>query len=114
MLGRLIVRGQFLTKPIYTNYTSTRKIKGGYGFPRIFSSCHVLNLSGKIECEHYHAEAETNGGSDFKYKRSIRKGDTISLKDLLFTNNRDYVIKNNNQYVKAEQLKDKIRYLFIL
>ncbi|KAL6526329.1 hypothetical protein OROMI_029969 [Orobanche minor] len=70
---------------------------------------------GYTECKHYQAEAETNGGSDFKYKRSIRKGDTISLYDLLFTNNRNYLIKKiTNIHVKAEQLKDKVIGIYFL
>ncbi|KAK1386588.1 Pentatricopeptide repeat-containing protein [Heracleum sosnowskyi] len=47
-------------------------------------------------------EAEAKGG---KYtnkgeieKQSIKKGDTISLKDLLFTRNRDYLVKNNDEH----------------
>ncbi|KAL6542787.1 hypothetical protein OROHE_010307 [Orobanche hederae] len=63
---------------------------------------------GDTVSRHYHAEAETKEGSDLKFKRSITKGDTISLNDLLFTNNRDYLIRNDNQHVKAEQLEGKV------
>ncbi|KAK1380632.1 hypothetical protein POM88_027376 [Heracleum sosnowskyi] len=114
-LGRLVVRGKYLTNPIYTNCTRTistrRRIKDSYVFPTILND---FNLSGYTDCKHYHTEAETDGGSDFKYKRSIRKGDTISLNDLLFTSNRDYLIKKNNQYVKADHLNDKVIGIYFL
>lgn len=37
----------------------------------------------------------------------IVEGDIINLSDLLFTRSRDYLIKNNNERVKAEQLAGK-------
>ncbi|KAL8093570.1 putative nucleoredoxin 1-2 [Apium graveolens] len=43
-----------------------------------------------------------------------QKGDTIDLNDLLFTNERDYLIKNDNQQVKAEDLEGKIVALYFL
>lgn len=38
----------------------------------------------------------------------LREGDIIDLSDLLFTKSRDYLIKNNNERVKAEQLAGKV------
>ncbi|XP_074375790.1 putative nucleoredoxin 1 isoform X2 [Apium graveolens] len=57
---------------------------------------------GYIQCKHYNVEAE------YTFRRSITKGDTICLNDLLFTNDRDYLITNNNQYLKAKQLEGKV------
>lgn len=33
------------------------------------------------------------------FNRFVQKGDTINLNDLLFTEERDYIIKNNNEHV---------------
>ncbi|KAK1378817.1 hypothetical protein POM88_025561 [Heracleum sosnowskyi] len=60
----------------------------------------------------YKLEKEAKRGSDtdeneMLVKPVIRKGDVVCLSDLLFTKNRDYLVKNNNQQVKAEQLAGK-------
>ncbi|KAL8145109.1 polyadenylate-binding protein, cytoplasmic and nuclear-like [Apium graveolens] len=47
-------------------------------------------------------------------KQIIRKGDVISLKDLLFTSNRDYLVKNNKEYIKAEKLEGKVIVIYFL
>ena len=47
-------------------------------------------------------------------KQIIRKGDVISLKDILFTKNRDYLVKNNKERVKAEHLEDKVVVIYFL
>ncbi|KAL6501168.1 hypothetical protein OROHE_025031 [Orobanche hederae] len=125
-LGRLIVRGNLFTNPTYTySYSNTtrtisRRIHGGsYAFPGFFNSFHCLHFSGCTGCKCYHVEVETKGGSDSGLvkevkKRSITKGDTISLNDILFTKNRDYLINNNNQYVKAKQLEGKVIGIYFL
>ncbi|KAL6580367.1 hypothetical protein OROMI_008391 [Orobanche minor] len=42
-------------------------------------------------------------------KKLINKGDVINLHDLLFTRNRDYLVRyQDNQQVKAEHLEDKV------
>nr|XP_017222424.1 PREDICTED: probable nucleoredoxin 1-2 isoform X2 [Daucus carota subsp. sativus] len=66
---------------------------------------------GYTECKRYHA------ASDHKLKWGkwgITKGDTISLTDLLFTHNRNYLVKNNHQHVKAEQLEGKVVGIYFL
>ncbi|KAK1359159.1 hypothetical protein POM88_043640 [Heracleum sosnowskyi] len=40
--------------------------------------------------------------------KPIRKGDVINLHDLLFTKNRDYLVRYNGDKVKAEQLAGKV------
>ncbi|KAK1381385.1 hypothetical protein POM88_028134 [Heracleum sosnowskyi] len=48
-------------------------------------------------------------------RKQIAKGDIVDLHDLLFTENRDYLVKyNDNRKVKAEHLAGKRRYLFTL
>ncbi|KAK1395711.1 hypothetical protein POM88_005574 [Heracleum sosnowskyi] len=65
---------------------------------------------------HHHREAEGGKYTDMGEvkKQVIRKGDTISLKDLLFTTNRDYLVKNNNEQIKAEQLEGKVIVIYFL
>ncbi|KAK1390848.1 hypothetical protein POM88_019026 [Heracleum sosnowskyi] len=109
-LGKLVVLGGEVFRK--SNDTSRRtiltSIKDIYASSTIFSSFNSLHFSGYTESRHYHADAETKGGCDHTFERKIRKGDTICLNDLLFTNNRDYLIKNNNQHVKAEHLEGKV------
>lgn len=38
----------------------------------------------------------------------IKEGDIINLSDLLFTKNRDYLVKNNNEQVPIHTLDDKV------
>ncbi|KAK1354987.1 hypothetical protein POM88_048243 [Heracleum sosnowskyi] len=45
-------------------------------------------------------EVETQHGEEFV---DIKEGDIINLLDLIFDENRDYVVKSNEQQVKAEQ-----------
>nr|XP_017254306.1 PREDICTED: probable nucleoredoxin 1 isoform X2 [Daucus carota subsp. sativus] len=47
-------------------------------------------------------------------KPVIQKGDVVCLADLLFTRNRDSLVKNNNQQVKAEQLAGKVVVIFFV
>ncbi|KAL6496491.1 hypothetical protein OROGR_029749 [Orobanche gracilis] len=50
-----------------------------------------------------------------KRKRKVNNGDILNLSDLLFTNQRDHLIKyNDNQLVKAEQLADKFIVLYFV
>ncbi|KAL6496500.1 hypothetical protein OROGR_029758 [Orobanche gracilis] len=50
-----------------------------------------------------------------KRKREVNNGDILNLSDLLFTNQRDHLIKyNDNQLVKAEQLADKFIVLYFV
>ncbi|KAK1395717.1 hypothetical protein POM88_005580 [Heracleum sosnowskyi] len=57
--------------------------------------------SGYTQSTHCHTEAAGGKYTDMGEvkKQIIRKGDTINLKDLLFTKNRDYLVKNNNEQV---------------
>ncbi|KAL6575568.1 hypothetical protein OROHE_000945 [Orobanche hederae] len=49
-------------------------------------------------------EVETQHGEEFV---DIKEGDIINLLDLIFDENRDYVVRYNEQQVKAEQLVGK-------
>ncbi|XP_074365761.1 putative nucleoredoxin 1 isoform X2 [Apium graveolens] len=72
--------------------------------------------SGYTKSVHYHTEAEAGkytAKAEVK-KQIIRKGDIISLKDLLFTSNRDYLVKNNNEHIKAEKLEGKVIVIYFL
>ncbi|XP_074365766.1 putative nucleoredoxin 1 isoform X1 [Apium graveolens] len=60
---------------------------------------------------HYPTEAEAE--AEVK-KQIIKKGDIINLKDLLFTKNRDYLVRNNNEHIKAEQLEGKVIVLYFM
>lgn len=65
----------------------------------------------------YKLEKEAKRGSDTdenEVKPVIRKGDVVCLSDLLFTKNRDYLVKNNNQQVKAEQLAGKVIVIYFV
>ncbi|KAK1355539.1 hypothetical protein POM88_048795 [Heracleum sosnowskyi] len=110
-LGRLIVVGEAFSNSIYytTPPTISRRFNGSYAFPTIFNFLHLAG--GYTEYKHYHSEAETKGASDHTFVCSVTKGDTICLNHLLFTDKRDYLIKNNNQLVKAEQLEGKRDYV---
>ncbi|KAK1354709.1 hypothetical protein POM88_047965 [Heracleum sosnowskyi] len=44
----------------------------------------------------------------------IKEGDVINLRDLLFTENRDYLIKYNDQKVRAEQLEGKAMLIYFV
>ncbi|XP_063947406.1 probable nucleoredoxin 1-2 [Daucus carota subsp. sativus] len=48
------------------------------------------------------------------FNQFVQKGDTINLNDLLFTEERDYLIKNNNERVKAEHFEGKVVALYFL
>lgn len=52
--------------------------------------------------------------NEMMMKPVIRKGDVVCLSDLLFTKNRDYLVKNNNQKVKAEQLAGKVIVIYFV
>lgn len=43
-----------------------------------------------------------------KRRRILKEGDIINLSQILFTEDRDFLIKNNGQQVHAEHLKDKV------
>ncbi|KAK1395716.1 hypothetical protein POM88_005579 [Heracleum sosnowskyi] len=72
--------------------------------------------SGYTQSTHCHTEAAGGKYTDMGEvkKQIIRKGDTINLKDLLFTKNRDYLVKNNNEQIKAEQLEGKVIVIYFL
>lgn len=71
--------------------------------------------SGYTKSEHYHTEAGgENMNRDEVEKQIIRKGDIISLNELLFTRNRDYLIRNDKEHVKAQQLENKVIGIYFL
>ncbi|XP_017222423.1 probable nucleoredoxin 1-2 [Daucus carota subsp. sativus] len=113
-LGKYILRVKFSSR--LTTCATTRTLSTCVK-STIFCSFNSLHLSGIMtgggytECKRYHA------ASDHKLKWGkwgITKGDTISLTDLLFTHNRNYLVKNNHQHVKAEQLEGKVVGIYFL
>ncbi|XP_074324135.1 putative nucleoredoxin 1 [Apium graveolens] len=117
-LGRLIVGGRFLTKPTNTRNLTTRifrKINSTPCTSRTISSryayayrksCYVFQFRGYFQSTVYHTEVAG--------RTELKKGDIISLNELLFTSNRDYLVKNNNQHVKADELKGKVVLLYFM
>lgn len=92
----LILRGGVFNLPTNTYYiitASTRKRihSSSYAFPRSFNS-----FTGYTQSKQ--GGSNMNNGEKFE-KQSISKGDIISLNELLFTSNRDYLVRNNNQHV---------------
>ncbi|KAK1390182.1 hypothetical protein POM88_018360 [Heracleum sosnowskyi] len=59
----------------------------------------------KIERYEMEEEAKSRLNEDRKdmFTQCIKDGDIIDLQDLLFTKNRDYLVKNNNEQVRADQ-----------
>ncbi|KAK1389955.1 hypothetical protein POM88_018133 [Heracleum sosnowskyi] len=54
-------------------------------------------------------------GEEMEEHKEIERGDVINLPDLLFTKNRDYLVKySDNQRVMAEQLAGKVVVLFFV
>ncbi|KAL8093182.1 hypothetical protein AgCh_035171 [Apium graveolens] len=102
------MRGLVKLKMI-NNYICTRRCI------KIYSSCYLQkslfsNCADK-SCIEYHGAMEEMKGE----VQIMKKGDMVNLNDLLFTKDRDYLVKHHdNKQVKAEHLAGKLIVLYFM
>ncbi|KAL6561993.1 hypothetical protein OROGR_003000 [Orobanche gracilis] len=104
---------QFEEYPKSKYYEMGGEVKGGsVSNPGILTTEEVQPRS-----KYYEMGGEAKGGyvsnpgiltTEEVQKQRIDKGDIVNMHDLLFTSNRDYLVKYNNQQVIAKQLEGKV------
>ncbi|KAK1376785.1 hypothetical protein POM88_032978 [Heracleum sosnowskyi] len=98
--------GAIFSNPTKTNLFSTPNHR------YVFSLLQVSHIGDYFTSKAiYETEDEANGGEveGPDLQKKIKKGDKINLHDLLFTKDRDYLVRyQDNQRVKAEHLAAKI------
>ncbi|KAL6558384.1 ATP-citrate synthase alpha chain protein 1 [Orobanche minor] len=129
-LGRSIVCKRQAFRCNNTNRSIISSSSDGYTLSTRFNSSRSTPFLHFSRCIHLGAnpenmlnkKVETNQGSSFNLSvvmkafrkgkvllRGLQEGDTVDLYDLLFTKDRDYLIKcNGGQKVKAEQLEGMV------
>ncbi|KAK1355175.1 hypothetical protein POM88_048431 [Heracleum sosnowskyi] len=85
----------------YNHLPSTVNHRNLFSFLQVSHIGDYFTSKRLYEIDHEEEDVETK-------KKLINKGDVINLHDLLFTQNRDYLVRyQDNQQVKAEHLEDK-------
>ncbi|KAL8102377.1 putative nucleoredoxin 1 isoform X3 [Apium graveolens] len=121
-------------KGYLVKYSYDQKIDGGLGFVRGYST--LGGAQSEHESLYSQNGIETPKGSNWTSESKgtsyvkkgmaletleddvelteIKEGDHINLRNLLFTEKRDYLVKNNGQKVKAEELVGKAILLYFV
>ncbi|KAL1821881.1 hypothetical protein ACET3Z_016750 [Daucus carota] len=102
-----------INSSIYFHAYSKARAKAFQRSSPLFPFSYLSQFGGSIQSTRHHTQ--TAARPEFTDNgKALEKGDIISLNDLLFTPTRNYLVKNNNQHVKAEELKGKVVILYFV